>query len=56
LADGSFMALMKTHRVSKHLFPLTQWKTKRYFELSNDQLGSELPMKNKAFRFDLTAQ
>jgi hypothetical protein len=56
LADGSFMDLMRTHKVSKHLFPLAQWKDKRYFELSNDVLGSKLSLKNKIFWIDLKTQ
>jgi len=56
LADGSWMALMKSHKVSKHLFPLKQWKDKRYFELSNTVLGSELPLKNKQLWLNLKDQ
>ena len=53
LDDGS---LMKTHKMSKHLFPLEQWKDKRYFELSNEVLGSELSLKNEQFWLNLKAQ
>lgn len=56
LADGSLMNLMGTHKVSKHLFPLEQWKDKRYFELSNEALGSELSLENKQFWLNLKAQ
>ena len=56
LADGSFMNLMRTHRVSKHLFPLARWKSKRYFELSNDILGKELLLKNEQFWLNLKGQ
>ncbi len=56
LADGSLMHLMRTHKVSKHLFPLDKWKDKRYFELSNKVLGSELSLKNKQFWLNLEAQ
>jgi hypothetical protein len=53
LADGSWMELMKAHQVSKHLFPLTKWENKRYFELSSAVLGSELPLKNKQLWLNL---
>jgi hypothetical protein len=56
LADGSLMNLIGTHKVSKHLFPLEQWKDKRYFELSNEILGSELSLKNKQFWLNLKDQ
>ncbi|PKG85058.1 hypothetical protein CXF85_05475 [Colwellia sp. 75C3] len=56
LADGSLMNLMRTHSVSKHLFPLEQWKDKRYFELSNDILGSDLSLENQQFWLNLKTQ
>ncbi|PKI16488.1 hypothetical protein [Colwellia sp. 12G3] len=56
LDDGSLMNLMRTHRVSKHLFPLEKWQGKRYFELSNDILGSDLSLKNQQFWLNLKAQ
>ena len=49
LSDGSFMDLMKSHQVTKHLFPLSQWQKKRYFFLSNEILGIELPLKKINF-------
>jgi len=56
LADGSLMELMKAHPVSKHLFPLTQWENKRYFELSNSVLGINLSQRNEQFWLNLKAQ
>jgi hypothetical protein len=50
LADDSLI------KSSKHLFPLEQWKDKRYFELSNEALGSELSLENKQFWLNLKAQ
>jgi len=56
LADGSLIKLMKTHNVSKHLFPLIQWKDKRYFELTNEALGNKSSLKNDSFWIDLQTQ
>lgn len=42
LDDGSFMKLMKSHSISKHLFPLEQWKNNRFFELSNDDFDRKI--------------
>lgn len=55
LADGSLMNLMKNHKITKHIFPLTQWQDKRYFELSNTVLGIKLPLNNKQFWLNLKA-
>jgi len=49
LKDGSFMSLMKNHTVSKHLFPLSRWKNKRYFELSNNDFDIKILEKNAQF-------
>lgn len=53
LADGSFMDLMQNHNITKHLFPLEQWQQKRYFELSNAVIASELPLQNNKFWLNL---
>jgi hypothetical protein len=56
LDDGSLMELMRKNQLSKHLFPLEQWQNKRYFELSNEILGSDLSLKNQQFWLNLKAQ
>jgi len=53
LSDGSLMELMKSHEISRHLFPLTQWKNKRYFELSNNITNVKSPMKKNKLWLDL---
>jgi len=53
LKDGSFMQLMKSHSVSKHLFPLAQWKGKRFFELSNNDFDSKVIENNPQLWLDL---
>ena len=56
LQDGSFMALMKNHSVSKHLFPLSQWKNKRFFELVNGDFDSQTLENNSHFWLNLEAR
>ncbi|MFQ3265227.1 MAG: hypothetical protein ACI9U5_001096 [Colwellia sp.] len=56
LDDGSLMELMRKNQLSKHLFPLEQWQKKRYVELSNDILGSDLSLENQQFWLNLKAQ
>lgn len=56
LDDGSLMELMRKNQLSKHLFPFEQWQNKRYFELSNEILGSDLSLKNQQFWLNLKAQ
>jgi len=53
LSDGSFMALMKSHEISRHMFPLTQWRNKQYFELSNDMINGKSLMKKNKLWLDL---
>ncbi|HCM46374.1 MAG TPA: hypothetical protein DIS98_02300 [Colwellia sp.] len=49
LENGSLMELMRTNQLYKDLFSLEQWQNKRYFQLSNDILGSDLSLKNQQF-------
>jgi hypothetical protein len=55
LEDGSLMQLMQTHSVSKHLFPLSQWKEKRFFELSNNDFNTKAKENNPQFWINLKA-
>lgn len=55
LNDGSLMYLMKTHSVSKHLFPLSQWQEKRFFELTNYDFNNKTLVSNPMFWLDLKA-
>ncbi len=51
--DGSWLRLLKHHRVTKHLFPLSQWKNRHFFELTNNELPKETPVADKALWFNL---
>lgn len=53
LSDGSYMNLMRKHHITKHLFPLAQWQSKRYFELSNAAIDNESPKQHYQFWLDL---
>ncbi len=56
LKDGSFMLLMKSHSVSKHLFPLAQWKSKRFFELLNNDFDIKILEKHLQLWLNLKAK
>jgi hypothetical protein len=48
LNDGSFLALMQQHPAIKHVFPLSQWHNKQFFELHNLTLPSQTPLAEAA--------
>jgi hypothetical protein len=51
--DGSLMKLMKSHSVSRHLFPLSKWKKKLFFELLNNDFNSKALEANPQLWFNL---
>ncbi|MBL4911186.1 MAG: hypothetical protein JKX78_14380 [Alteromonadaceae bacterium] len=53
--DGSWLRLLKQHQVTRHLFPLSQWQNRTFFELTNSELSKETPMANKTLWFNLEA-
>ena len=44
--DGSLLELMASNPVTKHLFPLSQWKSKQFFYLFNPLLPENTPLNN----------
>jgi len=46
IMDGSLMAMMKSHTLSKDLFPLSKWKKRVYLHLMNNDLPTQTPLDN----------
>lgn len=41
IQDGSLNAFMKQHTISKYLFPLKQWRYKKYIHLENNYMSQD---------------
>ncbi len=47
IADDSLINLMKIHPATRHIFPISQWKDKRFFHLFNPLLPESTPIEKK---------
>ncbi|GAA5218627.1 hypothetical protein ACFSJ3_08760 [Corallincola platygyrae] len=47
--SGELKALMKTHPVTKGVFPLSKWKVREIFELHNPDLPKALPLEEPEY-------
>lgn len=47
--SGEFDKLLRTHSVTKHLFPITKWQGTKLIELTNPFLGKNLDLNNARY-------
>lgn len=47
--SGEFVQFMQKHKVTQHLFPLSQWKGKTFLQLKNPYLDSQVDTDNSRY-------
>lgn len=49
IADGSYRTLLETHPLTQKIFPLEQWKTKKFIYLENPSLPEQTPLQKPEY-------